>query len=178
MWTWAPEGNAGAATGTGSRTAVLTDGRVGRKTRATMRQHGSCLISANSGCVGCEDVSSPRSHTVLPCQPESSSSKRPHSYAVEKSIIIYAAQKTPAARGMDLDLCSTRILGYGLILTVSLCDPLIISISSNLGISGTGCKMRFTRPRVEVAAPYKLSFPTGGGVSCAMSTWLRRISWM
>jgi exodeoxyribonuclease-3 len=30
---------------TGSWTAVLTDGRVGRKTRATTRQHGSCLIS-------------------------------------------------------------------------------------------------------------------------------------
>ena len=29
----------------GSWTAVLTDGRVGKKTRATMCQHGSCLIS-------------------------------------------------------------------------------------------------------------------------------------
>src|SRR3984885_5004624 len=30
---------------TGSWTAVLTDGLVGRKTRATTRQHGSCSIS-------------------------------------------------------------------------------------------------------------------------------------
>jgi hypothetical protein len=29
----------------GSWTAVLTDGRLGRKTRATTPQHGSCLIS-------------------------------------------------------------------------------------------------------------------------------------
>src|SRR5271168_3057904 len=33
---------------TGSWTAVLTDGRVDRKTQATMPQHGSCSISRSA----------------------------------------------------------------------------------------------------------------------------------